>query len=152
MKRLLIVALTLATGCSSSNDMVDRQFFNCAAGQDISVAAGLDSGLNTEDPFDDRFTILVEVSNNSHHDVTVETIRVEQIAERSSRYLFDTAYGSYDQVIEPGKDHLFELATDGRLSTRTADVRSAGRLGLDVYVALTNGSQYRCGFSVQPSR
>jgi hypothetical protein len=152
MKTLLILALTLAAACSSSNDLIDKQFFNCASGQDISVAAGLDSAVNTEDAFDDRFAILVEVSNNSHADVTVESIRVEQIASSSARYLFDRAYRTYDQVIEPGKDHLFELATNGRMAARSSDVRSAAPLGLDVFVTLSNGSRYRCGFSVQPSR
>lgn len=156
MARLSVAALAIALllgSCASSTDVIDSRFLGCEPGQDISIMAGLNAPNLTDGATESRFMILVDISNNSHDEVTVKSIRVEQSSNQAARYVFDTGYGKYDQVIEGGKDHTFEIPVMGRIVQGVRDVRGSGQ-GIDfaVSVFLTNGDQYRCSFSMDPSR
>lgn len=156
MARISISALAIALllgSCASSTDVIDSRFLGCEPGQDISIMAGLTAPNLNDGTTETRFMVLVDVSNNSHEEVTVKSIRVEQTSNQAARYVFDTGYGNYDQVIEGGKDHTFELPVMGRMVQDVRDVRGSGqRIDLAVSVFLTNGDQYRCSFSMDPSR
>ncbi len=148
MKASALFAILLLTACSSSMDMADSQSFNCDQGQDIEVRAGLDRRIG-EGAFGEQFEMLVEIANNSHEDVTVTSIRVEQMSSDSAAYRFDNSYRKFDQLIEEGKDHTFHLPMTGR-ARKLESVRSS--LELVVHVLLANGDSYRCSFDVGSGR
>jgi len=151
MKLSALFAILLLTACgSSSMDMVDAQAFNCDQGQDIEVRAGLDRRIG-EAAFGEQFEMLVEIANNSHEDVTVTSVRVEQMRSENALYRFDNSYRKFDQLIEEGKDHVFHLPMTAR-ALRTDRVTSSQPLELAVHVLLANGDSYRCSFDVGSGR
>lgn len=143
MKPTALLALVLLTACSSSMDMADSQSFDCGQGQAIEVRAGLDRRIG-EGAFGEQFEMLVEIANNSHEDVTVTSVRVEQLSADGAPYRFDNSYRKFDQLIEEGKDHTFHLPMTGR----ALNVTSSRPLELVVHVLLANGDSYRCSFDV----
>ena len=132
-------------------DMVDAQAFDCGQGQDIEVRAGLDRRIG-EGAFTEQFEMLVEIANNSHEDVTVTSVRVEQTSSENAQYRFDNSYRKFDQVIEEGKDHVFHLPMTGRPLRDLGRVTSSQPLELAVHVLLANGDSYRCAFDVGSGR
>ncbi len=152
MKLTALFAILLLAACgSSSMDMVDAQAFNCDQGQDIEVRAGLDRRIG-EAAFGEQFEMLVEIANNSHEDVTVTSVRVEQTSSESAAYRFDNSYRKFDQLIEEGKDHTFHLPMTGRALRTLDSVTSSRPLELLVHVLLANGDSYRCSFDVGSGR
>lgn len=153
MKLIAAVAVTLLVSCASSTGVIDRRYLDCESGHDVSIATGLDAPLLHEDGTEDRFKVLVEVSNNSHDDVVVKSVRVDQRTDESTTYVVERGYGEYDQVIPPGKDHTFELAVAGRAARRSSRSLNESRaIELVVSVVLENGDHYRCLFALGPSR
>lgn len=152
MRVLAAAAIALLVSCSST-DVIDRRYLDCEPGQDVSIAAGLDAAYLNEDGSEDHFNVLVEVSNNSHEDITVDAIGVDQMADELTTYTVDRAYRKYGRVIPPGKDHTFELPTRGRAVKRSMQSLTASRgIEIRVVVLLEGGDQYRCSFDVGPSR
>jgi hypothetical protein len=152
MKLTALFAILLLTACgSSSMDMVDAQSYNCDQGQDIEVRAGLDRRIG-EAAFGEQFEMLVEIANNSHEDVTVTSVRVEQMSSENALYRFDNSYRKFDQLIEEGKDHVFHLPMTARALRNTDRVTSSQPLELAVHVLLANGDSYRCSFDVGSGR
>ena len=153
MKIIASLAIALLLSCASATDVIDQQHLGCDPGQDISIMAGVDAPGLHMDGTRDQFDAIVEISNNSHEEVTVKTIRVEQVANDSSPYLVETGYGKYDQVIPAGKDHTFKVQLRGRAAQNaTRALRSQPGLEIAVNVALTNGDSYLCRFDVASSR
>lgn len=153
MKLTALVAILLLTGCgSSSMDMVDAQSFNCDQGQDIEVRAGLDRRIGEGAFGQQQFEMLVEIANNSHEDVTVTAVRVEQMSSENALYRFDNSYRKFDQLIEEGKDHVFHLPMTARALQSSGRVTSSQPLELAVHVLLANGDSYRCSFDVGSGR
>lgn len=149
MKALALSAIVLFAACSSATDVIDERTLPCDSGQDISVMAGVNGTLRGDLGRDDRFELLVEVSNNSHEDLYVRLIRVQQLSADDALYQIDGASQRFDQLVEEGKDHTFRLPLTGRL--RTSSTRSiSGDRGIElaVTVGLTNGDSYRCVFDV----
>lgn len=146
------IAFVFFVSCSST-DVIDRRYLDCEPGQDVSIAAGLDAAYLHDDGTEDHFNVLVEVSNNSHDDITVDAIGVDQLADELTSYTVDRGYGKYGLVITPGKDHTFELPVHGRAVKRSMQSLTASR-GIEIRVAvlLEGGDQYRCSFAVGPSR
>lgn len=143
------IALVLAACASSDSDIIDSRSLGCESGQDVSIMAGLDNGTLREDGTDNRFELVVEVSNNSHGEVTVTAIRAEQVNRDTSRYRVDSGYRKYDQLIPEGKDFAFQLPMSGRMqfvdpSTMSRD--SGNPVEIAVTVTLSNGDSYRCPF------
>ena len=153
MKLALLVAGALLVSCASSDDLTDRRYLGCEPGQDVSIAAGLDTGFLDDDGSEDHFNVLVEVSNNSHEDITVKTIGVDQTADDFTTYVIDRGYAEYDLVVAPGKDHTFEVPVRGRARrSSTGTLRAPQAIDLRVVVLLADGDQYRCSFVVGASR
>lgn len=153
MKLIALLAIACLVSCASSTDVIDERFLDCSSGQDISVMAGFDQPVGGENAaVDDRFELLVQVSNNSNGDLTVTSIRAEQSHTDSAQYRVDNAFRRFDQVVEEGKDHTFHLPMMGRAVYRDPRTRavgsSTGGLQLIVTVALSNGDSYRCAFEM----
>ena len=151
MKLVALFAIALAAACSSS-DLIDKRTLDCDSGQDIEVRVGIDGSTYVEGR-DARFDVLVEVANNSHEEVTVDFIRIEQPSDTGARYRIESSYRKFGQLIEEGKDHTFALPTTGQpLTLDPRVIRSPGGTEIYVNVALTNGDLYRCAFSLDAPR
>jgi hypothetical protein len=154
MKLIALFAIAFLVSCASSpTDVIDERFLDCSPGQDISIMAGFDQPVGGENvDIDDRFDLLVQVSNNSHGEVTVATIRAEQSHTDSARYRIQSSFRRFDQVVEEGKDHTFHLPMTGRMVAGDPRMRELGRssggLQMVVTVALSNGDSYRCSFEM----
>ena len=151
MKRTSLLAILMLTACSSATDVIDERTLRCDAGQDIEVLAGIDSPRPlSSDGTEDRFDLMVEVANNSHEDVTVKTLRVDQIAAHTTPYRISGYGRGFNQLIEQGKDHLFRLPVTGRAYRMTREDVIGGSSGLEisVTVVLSNGDSYRCPFAI----
>lgn len=143
----LLLSLLLFAACASPTAVIDSRNFNCVdPGQPLSIAAGFDPGAQGE--LANR-EFVVEVANNSDHDVTVTNVRVEG-TDRNP--WLGMASEPADVTIESGEDHLFRLraslpygqsAVQPTLGTRSAVVEILAT------VLLSNGDAYRCLFRVQ---
>jgi hypothetical protein len=142
MRRLLPLLLLL-TACASPTAVIDKRHFKCGPGQDLSIAAGFDPAAQSEvgEPM-----FLVEVSNNTHNDVTVKTVRVGP-ANMDERQ-FGSAQLSPDVTISGGDAEIFRLPARRTASMIDPRASSSQRsaVDFDVYVALTNGDSYQCQF------
>lgn len=145
MKPAFTLLLLLLTACASSTDIIDERVLPCGSGQDIEVRAGFDDGM-LHGEVGGQMKYLVEVANNSHHDVTVKSIRIDPQSERVPG--IERAYRQYDQLIAEGEDHVFELPSSEVLNWRSdLDRRTAlQRLEFVVVVSLSDGDSYRCRF------
>lgn len=154
MKCLAPFALVLLAACASSTDVIDNQIMNCDSGQDIEVRAGIggDRTRLSMDGTEDQFEILVEVANNSHEDLTVKSVKIDQHTPDVADYRIDSSWRKFDQLIEEGKDHTFRLPTRGRAQRQAMRDLTGQGIELDVTVALTNGDSYRCQFVVAAPR
>ena len=145
MKPAFTLLLLLLTACASSTDIIDERVLPCGSGQDIEVRAGFDDGM-LHGEVGGQMKYLVEVANNSHHDVTVKSIRIDP--QSTSVPGIERAYRQYDQLIAEGEDHVFELPSSVVLSWRSdLDRRTAlQRLEFVVVVSMSDGDSYRCRF------
>lgn len=153
MRIRALFAIALLTACGTATDVIDERNLGCESGQDISIMAGLDARMLGERD-EDQFDLMVEVSNNSHEEVTVDFIRAQQAAAESSAYRVDTGYRRFGEVIPEGKHHTFRLPMTGRRAERTRERVIAADRGVEltVTVALSNGDSYRCHFEVVQAR
>lgn len=144
----LLLALLLPA-CSSSTDLIDQRSLGCDPGQDVSIQAGL-NGAREQGMGSDRLDVVVEVSNNSHDEVTVTFVRVDQGNAGEAPYRIENSYRRFDQVIPEGEDHTFELPTTGRINPQssTRSISSSQGIEMIVTVGLSNGDSYRCVFAV----
>lgn len=140
---LLLVLALLFTACASSNDY--ERTLPCGPGQDIEVLAGIiDPAAARESA--ERVMYIVEVANNSDHDLVVSSIRVEP---RTKIEGLTGAYRQFNQPIEHGQDHRFEIvATDVWVQPPDFEARRVGdrRVEFSAFVTLSNGDAYHCSF------
>ncbi len=154
MKTLaLLCAAVLLSACASSDGLIDNRVHDCASGQDLMIQVGTNrpQSLGGESsPLGDKFEMLVEISNNSHRDIEVKYVRVEQYVSGGRRpaYQLDNGYKKVDEVIEDGKDITVELPMTGRWMQQPLGDRLEipGRLELVVTVGQADGDAYRCVF------
>src|SRR5688500_8547378 len=116
MKSMIPCALVLWLAGCSSMDGPDNAIEG-GPGQDIGVAiAGLDS---SEIPLGLKgarnYMLQVEVSNNSDHPVTVSRITIRPSAMGQAFRLEDASAG-FNEMIDPGKDHIFDVRLEGVLT------------------------------------
>ncbi len=151
MRTLAVLALLVLVSCASPTAMIDERVLECGPGGDIDVMAGLASPNVVLEGTNDNFTFVVNVANNSHGEITVKTIRVEQASmpDRAG-YQLDPAARTFNHAIEEGKDHDFELPMSGRSARSQFMDRQVrrGPIEVRVFVTLTNGDSYRCAFAV----
>ena len=145
MRHALLLVLLLAA-CASPTAVMDKRSLPCGPGQDIEVRAGIDDGTITQE-IGGELQYLVEVANNSHHDVTVKQIRIQPIRQYVEE--IDSASKTFDQVVPEGDAHVFEIPT-GALSRSTHFDRKilggTSRVEFSVLVSLSNGDSYHCAF------
>jgi hypothetical protein len=144
MKPALLLALALLfTACASSNEF--ERTLPCGPGQDIEVLAGIiDPAAARESA--ERVMYIVEVANNSDRDLVVSSIRLEP---RTKVEGLAGGYQRFDQTIEHGRDHRFEIpASDvwARPPDFSARQPGAQRVEFSALVTLSNGDAYRCSF------
>lgn len=146
------LALFLLSACSSGGNFIDQRALDCGPGADLSILIGMNAThVGSTEAFDDELTLQVEIGNNSNRTVTVRSIRVEQSGRTDSTpYVVDSSFREFDQVIEPGDDHLFELPMFGRGRRRAPVSRNEPQSGvvLSVRVSLANGDHYPCRFQL----
>lgn len=146
MRPAILLALLLLTACASQTAIIDQRTFRCAPGQDIEIHAGLFDPAATGESFGPPM-YKVEVANNSHNEVTVTYIRLQPAGSKAIDSN-DTVSRTFDQLIPPGKDHLFEIpVNDAWLRSPEFGRRLAQRrFEFSAIVALSNGDSYQCDF------
>lgn len=153
MKTLaLLFAALLACACASPTAVMDKRTMLCDSGQDIGILAGLeDAPQTTAEMAATGPTFLVEVSNNSHGEVTVKSIRIEPSDQREIR--MDNITKMFNETIAENDEHLFRLPVNAPWNYGSIDRQialSGQHLTFFVTVSLTNGDTYRCPFEVTP--
>jgi len=148
---LLLCAAALLVSCASSDGLIDERILDCDSGQDLMIRVGVQNTRSVSgesSPIADRFTMLVELSNNSHHDIEVKNVRIDQYSRGADRppYQLDSGFKKVDQVVEDGKDITVEVPMSGRWARTVDHSPMPDRLELVVSVALANGDSYRCMF------
>jgi len=143
----LLCSVLLLAACASSTAVIDKRTFNCGEpGLDVGIEGGFEDPRQAEQIGERNF--LVEVSNNSHAEITVTSVRVEPSNRNRVRY--DVAFDGEDVVIAEGDAHLFRLpARRGMTLDPPIDpsrTRNEDFVEFYVMVVLSNGDQYRCNF------
>jgi len=151
---LLSILLLLSACASRDMDFIDQRTLDCESGQEVSIQAGLDIASRGAEVSDDMLTMLVDVGNNSHDEIIVKFIRVDQMQDEQEPYRLQNGYGSFEQTIPEGESHVFKIPMTGRLSgVRSGQtIRSRRGLDLNVRVGLANGDVYHCKFLVPSPR
>lgn len=145
---LVLLAVLLTAACASKDGFEGESVHACAEGDLIMIEAGVSTGGDEfESSMPHQITLLVRVSNNSHEDIEVQSIRVDPAAHRT--YRIDNAYREFNQVVKEGFDHTFEIPSRGEWIGRQERDLILGGSGVPeavVSVALTNGPVHRCRF------
>ena len=140
----LLLSLVLFAACASPT-AIKTQHFRCEPGDPLSVAAGYDPGTQAGDLGEREF--LVEVSNNSHQEVTVTSVRVEP-SDRNRGLA--SVYEKTDVTLAGGEDHLFHLRAPSAFGSGSQSMLGpSGVVEFQVTVVLSNGDAYRCPFRAE---
>jgi hypothetical protein len=132
------VAILIA-GCGSSSGLIS-QAVEGGPGQPISVSIiGAESEQLADHEGMRQYILQVEVSNDSDVPVTVTRISigdngVSAFAVRQVTYAFN-------EMIDPGKDHQFDIRVYGKL-IRNFRLEEPKAVLLRTVVSLTNGDSY----------
>ena len=143
MVRFVLVTFLL-TGCASSSGLVS-QTIEGGPGQPISVdIAAVDNAVTIEDPDHSRqYTVQVEVSNISDVPLTVGQIAIR--TGGSGAFQVSPTVQRFNEMIDPGKDHLFDMIVRGRFA-RALSPGEPRTVILNCIVTLTNGDSYAYNF------
>ncbi|HEY3052075.1 MAG TPA: hypothetical protein VGK04_01665 [Thermoanaerobaculia bacterium] len=114
-------------------------------GQPISVAIGATTGVSTDREGTREYVLQVEVSNNS--DVPVTVTRISVMTAGNGAFQVQPASRTFNEMIDPGKDHQFDIGVPGRL-VRAYRKGEAQVVDLRVIVDLSNGDSYFYTFEV----
>lgn len=143
------ISFLLLLGCTSSAGIPDavRQ---CGPGEDLEILAGLADPQETR--AQGRIVFVVEVANNSDHDVTVESVAVNPRRDESrpARHTPPPVAKTFHQLIEDGDDHRFELPSTSftNFSDPFEEIyEGASALEFLVSVRLRGGETYHCSFA-----
>jgi hypothetical protein len=149
MRSSTLLALLLLAACASPTAVIDKRSFQCGPGQDIEIRAVLTHPAAAREA-GEPLKYQVEISNNSHNDVTVTYVRIQPRREDLDR-LDESVSRYFDQLIPPGKDHLFELpAIEAWVqSPELAQKLGERRVRFAARVSLANGDSYQCDFETQ---
>jgi hypothetical protein len=152
MKRApLLLSLFLFAACASKDGFIDNTAQNCGAGAEIGIRAGWDNQTATNETGRNRLTMLVEVANNSDHDITVKRIYVDPLAMQQEDSPYEVERGAADpmKVIAEGDASTFDIAmavTRRLFDRRTMSTRSG--VEMTVTVLLEPEQTYRCRFQM----
>jgi len=151
-KTLLLLPLVLLTAaCASSSPdfgMPETRVLDCD--NEVEIRAGFQGPGTQMERIDDRVTTVIDVANNSHREIAVKWIRIEQVMMDSAPYRLENGYRTFNQPIAEGEDHQFEIPMTGRgVRDRSGRSLHSNDLTLAVTVSLESGESYRCQFSVR---
>ena len=149
----LLFSVVFFAACASPTAVIDRRTYRCdEPGLDVGVEGGFEDPRQAEQIGERNF--LVDVSNNSHAEITVTSVRVEPSNRNRVRY--DVAFDGEDVVIAEGDSHLFRLpARRGTTMDPPIDpskFRNADFVEFVVTVELANGDRSRCDFRAPVER
>lgn len=146
--RATALLLLLLAACASPTAVIDNRTFRCGPGQDIEIRAGILDPTATREAAG-TLMYIVEIANNSHNDVTVQSIRLAPRGGEDQSML-KPVVRNVDQSIPEGEDHVFEIpASDVWLQSGGLEpVLARQRLEFDATVRLTNGDSYHCSFAM----
>ena len=141
MKQVLVILVLVIVSCSGATIATDA--IEGGPGQDISVAVG---GVEESMVMLDRegtrsYTLQIEVSNNSNVPVTVTRIAVGPATGMSQAFVISRTSTAFNEMIDPGEDHLFDLRLEGRL-VRPFQHDESRSVEFRVIVSLANGESY----------
>jgi hypothetical protein len=134
-----VFAVAFVTACATSSGL-DSQVIEGGPGQPIVVdIVGADSGMLTDREGSRLYELQVEVSNDS--DVPLTVTRIVVMTDGSGAFQVQAASQNENEMIDPGKDHIFVLKVTGRL-VRAFAPNEAHVVRLRCIVALSNGDSY----------
>ena len=149
MKRALLLSLILTAACASKDGFVDHSTQNCAPGSEIGIQAGWDARGSTYETGTNRLTLMVEVANNSNHEVTVKRIYVDPMMMREDAP-WELERGAVDpmKVIPEGEAATFEvpMIAKRRMFERRNVISTTSGAEVAVTVLLEPEQTYRCRF------
>lgn len=148
MKSIVPIAalLLLLTACASDDGFVDQGLGTCAPGDELELQAGIGQGSMFADG---RATVMVEVSNNSDSDVTVDQVRVDPQSPDVQRFEVMGGAVTTPQEIKEGESHTFEVPITLRIKDQATAMRQRGfavAVDATVSVRTTSGISSRCRF------
>jgi len=149
MKTIALFSILLLSACAATSDL-ETTTRQCGPGEDLEIRAGL---APLEESPNGQLEFLIEVANNSDHDVTFDSIIVNPTrvpARREGQLGIERASKAYNQVIEHGDDHVFRLAASsfrGGPGALSEQFEGLSGLEFSVAVKLMNGETYRCAFA-----
>lgn len=148
MKSIAPIAmlLLLLTACASSDGFVDQGVDTCQPGDELELQAGVGQASMFGDG---RATVMVEVSNNSSSDVTVNLVRVDPQSPDVQRYEAQGGAVTAPEEIAQGESHTFEVPITLRIKDQMNAQRQRGfTIAVDaaVTVKTTSGISSRCQF------
>ncbi len=140
---LLAVSAVLA-GCASTGGF-DSRVIEGGPGQPIEVSiSGVDNAVITPDADGSRqYTVEVEVGNSENYPVTVTQISIR--TSGNGAFQLSPTSRKFNEMIDPLKNHLFELVLRGR-KVRSFAPNEAHNVTLSVMVTLANGDTYAYEF------
>lgn len=148
MKTLALLLTLLAASCASNDDFAGgNEVESCQPGSEIELQIGT---AEATAQLDGRVTALVEVSNNSDHAFTVESVRIDaQPMNDQQQYTVEGGVRTFDREVAEAEDEVFEVPITVR--TRNTLDRPSQRgitaaVSIVVTVKLTDGNSARCRF------
>jgi len=137
-----IAALLLITACASSDGLV-RNEIPGGPGQDIAVGiVDVDTGQVPLDMEGTRqYIVHFEVTNMTRTALTVERISIKRSSMTAQAFQVQTTSRVYNELIDPGKDHVFPVPLRGR-QVRAFQNDERRVVEFDVIISLTNGDTY----------
>ena len=144
MRRVCVLPLLLIAACTSSSGL-QNNLIEGGPGQAITVEINaVDNSSALRDPDKSRqYSIEVEVGNSSDTVVTVTQISIT--TDGSGAFQVYPTVRRFNELIDPRKDHLFQIDLRGRL-VRPFAPNEAHTVVLRVIVTLSNGDAYAYSF------
>jgi hypothetical protein len=152
MKRALtLLSLFLCAACASKDGFIDDTRQNCGPGAEIGIRAGWDQQGSANEIGRNRLTMLVEVANNSDHEITVKRIFVDPLGmQQDSPYAIERGAADPMKVIAEGDASTFEIAMAAtrQFVPRRNTISTSSGVEMTVTVLLEPEQTYRCRFEV----
>lgn len=150
MKRALtLLSLILTAACASNDGFVENVNQQCGPGSEIGLEAGWDMQASAMEMGSNRLTMLVRVSNNSHHEITVKRVYVDPMSmDDDSPYQLVRGAAEPNQVIAEGDASTFEIQMIANRRAGVSRSRASSAAEVSVTVLLEPEQTYRCRFQV----
>ncbi|MFL6245912.1 MAG: hypothetical protein ACJ74H_07810 [Thermoanaerobaculia bacterium] len=151
MKRALtLLSLILIAACASNDGFMQNNVNNCGPGAEVGIEAGWDNSASGMENGPIRRTMLVQVSNNSDHEITVKRIYIDPLTMNAdSRWELERGAADPNKVVAEGDASTFEIPmTVKRRLDPTSSMQTTSGVELTVTVLLEPEQTYRCRFGV----